>query len=85
MTTQYLENRLNGHKYTKNESTSLHKHESQTNHELDFKNTTILAQDRNYHKLAVKEMIEIKQEKNAINDRKDISNLSQIYYNLINH
>ena len=83
MTTQHLENRLNGHKYTKNASTALHKHESLTKHEFNFNETQILSQDSNYHKLIIKEMIEIKKEKEALNDKKDISNLSQIYHNLI--
>ena len=84
MTTQLLNNRLNGHKYTKNASTALHKHESQTNHEFNFNETKILAQETNYHKLTVREMIEIKREKEAVNDKKDIGTLSHIYYNLIN-
>ena len=84
MTTQYLSNRLNGHKYTKNASTALHKHEAQTKHEFNFKDTKILAQEKNYQKLSFKEMIEIKKEKHALNDKKDINKLSQIYHNLIN-
>lgn len=84
MTTQLLNNRLNGHKYTKNASTALHKHESQTNHEFNFNETKILVQETNYQKLTVREMIEIKREKEAVNDKKDIGTLSQIYYNLIN-
>jgi len=83
MTTQYLENRINGHKYTRNASTALHKHEQTANHEFDFKNTKILDTDKNYHKLIVKEMIHIKKEENALNDKKDIKNLSQMYHNLI--
>lgn len=84
MTTQYLESRLNGHKYTKNASTALHKHEVETKHQFDFNKTKILTQEPSYHKLTIKEMIEIKKEKEAVNDKKDISNLSQIYFNLIN-
>lgn len=83
MTTQYLSNRINGHKYTKNASTALHKHEKSEKHQFDFKETKIVCQDSNYHKLTIKEMIHIKTEKNAVNDKKDISNLSQIYHNLI--
>jgi hypothetical protein len=83
MTTQYLENRLNGHKYTKNASTALHKHEKNEKHEFDFSNTKILTQDSNYKKLLVKEMIHIKKDNHVVNDKQDINNLSQIYYNLI--
>jgi hypothetical protein len=84
MTTQYLENRINGHKYTKNASTALHKHESKEKHEFNFSNAKILDKDPNYNKLLFKEMIYIKKEKNIVNDKKDIQNLSQIYNNLIN-
>lgn len=84
MTTQLLENRLKGHKYQKNASTALHKHERDTNHEFHFNDTKILAQDNNYKKLIVKEMVQIKKEKDCVNDKKDTSNLSQIYFNLIN-
>lgn len=83
MTTQYLENRINGHKYTKNASTALHKHEDKEKHEFDFSNTKILNKDSNYNKLVFKEMIHIKKDKNIVNDKKDIQNLSQIYYSLI--
>ena len=82
--TQYLEIRINGHKYTKNASTALHKHESKEKHELNFSNAKILDKDPNYNKLLFKEMIYIKKEKNIVNDKKDIQNLSQIYNNLIN-
>ena len=83
MTTQYLENRLNGHKYTKNASTALHKHEKNEKHEFHFNNTKILTQDSNYQKLLIKEMIEIKKDNHVVNDKQDINNLSQIYHNLI--
>lgn len=42
MTTQYLDNRINGHKYTKNASTALHKHETNEKYEFDFQNTKII-------------------------------------------
>lgn len=84
MTTQYLDSRLNGHKYTKNASTALHKHEKDLNHEFNFAETKILSQDTNYHKLVIKEMYHIKKDNNTVvNDRQDIRNLSQIYCNLI--
>lgn len=83
MTTQLLKNRLNGHKYTKNATTALDKHLKDTHHSFAFNNTSILNKDENYHKLLIKEMIEIKKEKNAVNDRTDIKGLSQMYNNLI--
>lgn len=83
MTTQYLDNRLNGHKYQKNASTALHKHEKNEKHEFDFTKTKILTQDNNYQKLVIKEMINIKKDPHVVNDKQDVNNLSQIYYNLI--
>ena len=83
MTTQYLQNRINGHKYTKDASTSLHKHQKDTKHEFNFNNTKILDKDNNKNKLAIKEMIHIKKETNSINNKQDIGNLSLIYFNLI--
>ncbi|MBV2145566.1 MAG: hypothetical protein KTM48_02415 [Wolbachia endosymbiont of Pissodes strobi] len=83
MTTQLLSNRLNGHKYTKNASTALHKHETTEKHEFNYADTKILDSDDNYHKLIIKEMIQIKKEQNCVNSKKDIDNLSQIYFNLI--
>lgn len=83
MTTQYLSSRLNGHKYTKNASTALHKHESSEKHEFDFSNTEILTQESNYQKLLMKEMIYIKKERHTVNDKQDKNHLSHIYHNLI--
>ena len=83
MTTQLLKNRLNGHKYTKNTSTALNKHVIETKHEFNYNETKILNKDHNYYKLSIKEMIEIKKDINAVNDRTDIGGLSRIYANLI--
>ncbi|MBV2145435.1 MAG: GIY-YIG nuclease family protein, partial [Wolbachia endosymbiont of Pissodes strobi] len=83
MTSQLLKNRLNGHKYTKNASTALDKHQKNEKHCFNFNKTQILNKDQNYQKLIIKEMIEIKKDKNAINDRTDIGGLSNIYNNLI--
>ena len=84
LTTQLLENRINGHKYTKNATTALHKHEHTEKYEFDFKNAKVRNQDSNYKKLIVKEMIHIKKDSNTVNDKKDIKNVSQIYCNLLN-
>ncbi|CAG9770176.1 unnamed protein product [Ceutorhynchus assimilis] len=83
MITPLLKNRLNGHKYTKNANTALDKHMKDSDHCFAFNNTTILNKDNNFHKLMIKEMIEIRKEKNAVNDRTDIMGLSRIYNNLI--
>ena len=82
MTTQYLDSRINGHKYTKNASTALHEHEKNEKHKFDFSNTKILTQDRNYQKRLVKEMIQINRDNLVVNDKQDINNLN-LYYNLI--
>lgn len=83
MTTQSLNNRLNGHKYQKSASTALNKHESETKHTFDYENTRILNHDKNYQKLAIKEMIHIKKEPNSVNSRRDIESLSAIYFSLL--
>ena len=83
MTTQLLKNRINGHKYSKNAVTALSKHEKNTKHQFDYNNTKIINKDLNYHRLAIKEMIGIKQDQNSINDRADVGRLGHIYNNLI--
>lgn len=40
MTTQYLKNKLHGHKYTKIASTSLHKHQKNEKLEFGLKNVS---------------------------------------------
>lgn len=83
MTSQLLKNRINGHKYQSGASTALHKHERETSHTFCYNNTKILNKDKNIHKLAIKEMIEIKRDKNSINDRSDVGKLGQIYNSII--
>jgi len=82
MTSQLLENRIKGHKYNKN-ITALKKHEQTNNHTFNYSDTKVLENETNYHKRIIKEMIYIKKDKNSINDRTDIQNLSQIYHKII--
>lgn len=81
-TKQYLKNRLQGHKSSKN-LTALKKHENNSGHKFNLDKTKIIAKESNYYARNVLEMIHIKKDKNSINDRTDISNLSKIYHSLI--
>lgn len=81
-TTQYIKERINGHRYSKN-STALKKHETTFNHEFDFDNFEILHRETNSKIRTFLEMIYIQREKNSINDRTDLKNLSKIYYNIL--
>lgn len=84
---QYLHKRIYAHKYdirTMNNSTALTKHATEQNHSFDFENVQILKREQNYFKRSIHEMIEIKKHRNAINNRTDIENLSEIYFNLLN-
>lgn len=83
-TAQYLENRLKGHKYDKKNKTALTKHESTTNHKMNYQETKILATEYNKHKREFLEMIYIKKEPESMNDRTDIKNLNQVYFSLLN-
>lgn len=86
-TKQYLENRLKAHKNSvanKNkEKTALKKHVEDTKHTFDFENVKILKKEVNEKKRLVLEMIEIKKDKNTINDRRDIEDLDKCYHNLL--
>lgn len=82
-TSQYLSNRLNGHKFDKKNKTALSNHEKSTKHSFNFNNTKILKTEPNQQKREFLEMIYIKNNKNAINDKKDIKGLNKIYNNII--
>lgn len=82
MTSQLLKNRINGHKYSNTNNTALNKHKNDLAHNFNFSNTKILAYETNLNKRTFKEMIYIKKDNKAINDRTDIKNLSKIYNNL---
>lgn len=80
---QYLDARINGHKYSQN-STALKKHTEQFKHTFDFANTSILKIERNNKKREVLESIYIKKKQDrAVNDRTDIGNLNAMYNEII--
>lgn len=82
-TSQYLKNRLNGHKYDKKNKTALTNHSSQNNHCFNFDKTKILRTENNSKKREFYEMIEIQRNPNSINLKTDTKKLSKIYHNLI--
>lgn len=86
-TRQYLENRIKAHQYSvKGENadkTALTKHAKEEKHQFNFDNVTILDKETNEKRRLIKEMIHIKQEKKAINDRQDIQNLSNLYNTIL--
>ena len=78
--------RVYSHKYSiqcNYESTALSKHSKELNHHFDFNNVRILDKESNYQKRLIKEMINIKKEKNSINFRTDIQNLSILYNGIL--
>lgn len=83
MTTQYLEKRLQGHKYNKHEITTLKKHTHDTKHNFNFNNTKILKKDNNYNNLTIFESLYIKQSEHAVNNRSETININNAYDNLI--
>jgi hypothetical protein len=78
-TSQYLENRLKSHKYDKKNKTALTNHEHTKKHTFNYNNTKILKTESQTKKREFLEMVEIHKQKNAINDKKDVSNLNKIY------
>lgn len=82
-TSQYLGNRLNGHKYDKKNHTALTKHALEHNHTFNYQETKILKTEINTQKREICEMIYIKKNSNAINAKTDIKNLSKIYFNVV--
>jgi hypothetical protein len=78
-TSQYLENRIKSHKYDKRNETALTKHEKNQKHKFNYNNTKIIKTEKNTKKREFLEMVEIHRNKNSINDKKDINNLSKIY------
>lgn len=82
-TSQWLENRLKGHKYDKKNVTALTNHVSTENHTFDFNKTKILKTENHQKKREFYEMVEIQKNKNAVNDKKDLKNLSKIYLSIL--
>lgn len=81
-TQQHLSDRIKGHKYSNN-LTALKKHSNNNNHSFNFNNTKILNKENRYNARIMLEMIQIKKHKNSVNDRQDITGLSNLYFPLI--
>jgi hypothetical protein len=81
-TSQYLENRINGHKYDKRNKTALTRHELEFKHAFGFNNIEILKTEQNQQKREFLEMIFIKKNENAINSKTDIQKLSKLYHSI---
>lgn len=82
-TKQYLDSRINGHKYSCN-VTALKKHTEETKHTFNFDETRILATERNDRKRNMLEtMLIIRNKERTVNDRSDMNNIDTIYNSLI--
>lgn len=81
-TMQHLNDRLNGHKYSKN-ITALKKHINQTKHSFNFDNTKIINKEFNCRAREILELINIKKHPNAVNDRNEISKITTSYYSIL--
>jgi len=82
-TSQYLKNRLYGHRYDRKNKTALTNHVLEKKHTIDYENTKILRTENHTKKREFHEMIEIQKNKKSINAKSDTKNLSKIYFNLI--
>jgi len=82
-----LRDRVSQHKNSlkrKLNNTALSNHCLDTGHNFNFDTPKILQYEHNYFRRLFHEMIHIKKNKNSINFRSDIQNLSSIYTNLLN-
>ena len=81
-TNRYLKTQIQEHKnsmkYSNSNRTALAHHALSTKHTFDFERTRILSFETFYKKRINSEMILIKANKNSINHRSDIANLSLI-------
>ncbi|XP_044757350.1 uncharacterized protein LOC123315616 [Coccinella septempunctata] len=85
-TSTTLKQRLSGHKSDINNirrSCALAIHMIDEEHQPNFEEVSILNKEKNLEKRLFLEMVRISQEEHCINARKDIQNLSSIYYLLI--
>jgi hypothetical protein len=82
-TKQYLEKRIQAHKYAKTSTTALNKHTQNTGHSFNFNKTSILHKVRYEKPRPTLEIIEIQKHKHSLNDKTDSQNLSTIYNNII--
>lgn len=82
-TKQYLQKRMQQHKSNvklkQTQITALAKHAIEENHKFDFENPQILDREQNYNKRLISEMIHIVKDRNAINNKRDVENLSTTY------
>lgn len=78
-TLQHLSSRINGHKYSKN-STALKKHELNKRHTFDFTDVKILDKEYNLKARNILELLHIRNNNNAVNDRTEIKYLSTAYH-----
>lgn len=87
-TKQYLVNRIKAHQNSvegKNkDKTALKKHVEQNEHEFDFADVKILKKETNERKRMIYEIINIKKDKNSINDRRDVEDLDICYNEFLN-
>ena len=82
-TSQYLQERIKGHKYTKSASTALNKHKIETDHNFNYHETSILGIEHHTYKRNILEMIHINLEPNCVNNKSEINNLSKIYQTIL--
>lgn len=86
-TKRYLKTRIQEHKNSLNhlqsDHTALTRHVKNTKHTFDFEKTKILDTEPFYKKRLIKEMTNIKLDKNSVNYRTDISKLSLIYNSVL--
>lgn len=79
---QLLKNRIAGHKCPTN-STALRDHMLEFDHAFDYENVKILEYEKTTFKREFKEMIQIAKNKECVNKRTDVNNLSRIYRNIL--
>ena len=82
-TKRSLKTRINEHKKHKNQDSVVSVHEREKLHEFDWNNIKILDQEANYNKRLLSEMIHINRERNSINRKEDVLNLSTTYFSLL--
>ena len=81
-TSQYLQERIKAHKYSKTAATALNKHKIDTGHNFNYEDTQILDTEQHTYKRNIKEMLHISLDKNSVNNNTEIKNLSKIYQTL---
>ena len=82
-TSQYLQERIKAHKYTKSASTALNRHKTDTGHSFNYDQTSILGVEHNNYKRNILEMIQINLDPNSVNSKSEINHLSKIYQTIL--